>query len=686
MTTNAIIPTITLDEWKGAGMSYYQYEYEKRMGRLTTLNKPGKDSVVQIDFSSIKKRRYVDAIIKFLGFDPRKKGTGNLVADAMRADAKALEFFTSYEIEEDRYLLPENVKEYCANAEVLNAITEVVNSMTSHRRSRNISTKGMWKVITDNVDDIKCTNSLVTLPSSQIRLKEKHANYLKNGYSSLIHRGFRNTNRLKVAAHMERLLLSIAGMPNKPYNNTIRDIYLQFVGGAVDVVDFETGEMFLREDFFDKDGNPITISDSTVWNYVNDPKNLAILDRVRMGQHRYNGKHRPHVHRNTNIAYSLSKISMDDRDLEKMANGIRVKAYYAFDVKSRALIGYAHSKSKDRSLFVECMRNMFRLLHKNGMGMPLEVEVENHLVNQFKDTLMVAGEVFKYVRWCNAGNSQEKYAEIMNRQLKYQVAKKDRHVGRPFSRKETTNTMDSFKKEWNEEGMKLVERTYSYDEIVAIDLADIAKWNNMLHEDQVTYKGMTHMEVFLANANPASAKYDEVVLAKYIGDFTDTTIKRSQYVRVMYNDYQLPNPNVLSRLLPNNYKVEAYWIPSEDGSIGHVYLYQDGEFICKATKIEKFSTAKAEWTDRDEEIYKEQTDYIVSFDRMTKGGKKNLAKVSILNRNCDNKEPELADHQLPTDKTSAFPDISEIADKFYDELAASDEDLQHIRNKALNDL
>ena len=39
----------------------------------------------------------------------------------------------------------------------------------------------------------------------------------------------------------------------------------------------------------------------------------------------------------------------------------------------------------------------------------------------------------------------------------------------------------------------------------------------------------------------------------------------------------MSSPEVIEKLSPNNYKVDAYYIPEEDGSIKDVFIYQDGK-------------------------------------------------------------------------------------------------------------
>ena len=120
-----------------------------------------------------------------------------------------------------------------------------------------------------------------------------------------------------------------------------------------------------------------------------------------------------------------------------MADGNRVKAYYAYDVASGCVVGYAYNRLKTADLFIDCVRNMFRLIDHQGWNCPAEVEVEHHLVNNFADGLIRAGVVFPFVRWCNPGNSQEKRAEHFNRVKKYGVEKRSQvGIGRWYARLE----------------------------------------------------------------------------------------------------------------------------------------------------------------------------------------------------------------------------------------------------------
>lgn len=628
------ILVITLDEWINAGLSYELYKSDRKRGYLKTMNRASFNNSVLIEFDSLRDMR--KEVIKAQYGDPREKLQVNTFAAQVQPDGQAFTFYSNYFLPDGRKLPEENIREYVANASILNAVSRILKSRMAMRKALGGGSgkRELFENIAQSVQAISRDMWSHTLPANSRRLKEKLKQYQEDGYPALIHRNFCNQSARKVTASIERLILSLYCLPNKPYVVSVHDLYLQFLSGSIEVFDIETGEIFDRNDFYNEDGTPIIISEATVWNYLNDPKNRIILDKVRTGGLEFQQTHRPHHHR-TGPQFSLSKISLDDRDLpRKMHDGNRVKAYYAYDVASGCVIGAAYSKYKDKELFIGCIRDMFRFIDVNGLGMPLEVEVEHHLVNRFKDDLMKAGVVFPFVRWCIPGNSQEKYAEVLNRVKKYGYEKKYQDgIGRFYAKLEANRP--KIDKVWDESGMKVKEQVYTFEELVADDRQIIDQYNNDLHPNQKKYRGLTRLGVLLKTQNPNLANIDRPLVARYIGDHTQTSVKRSQSVTVQYCEYVLPSPEVMKSLLPNNYTVDAYYIPTPEGAIEQVYLYQDGNYIATCNKLVSYNTATAEQTEKDREAFLEQSKYVAQFDAMAKSGKKNLAKVAIIENKND---------------------------------------------------
>ena len=104
-------------------------------------------------------------------------------------------------------------------------------------------------------------------------------------------------------------------------------------------------------------------------------------------------------------------------------------------------------------------------------------------------------------------------------------------------------------------------------------------------------------------------------------------------------------------------------MPSE--SIERVYLFQKDVYIDTCHKVVAYNEATAEQTDADRAAYREQAKYVAQYDKMVKEGKKELAKVTII----ENKETVDNSHRTPdSNATRCVPTIvDEIEDMGQDE-------------------
>lgn len=540
-------------------------------------------------------------------------------------DAKAREFYTRFRFDNGDALPPEHIQEYTVNASVIEAVLRAMDDATFMRKAMKAGPVN-WGELAGAISYYQAEFGH-TLPVSSNRFKKRVNDFKAHGYESLISRKFMNQNRRKVTYDIERLLLSIDAQPEQPFNTTVWEQYNMFVQGDLELYDPETGEVLNPADFTDKDGNPLVLSPATVANYLNNPKNKALRGKLHMSQWDFNNAYRPY-HLRSIGEYALSKVSLDDRDLPRpMKDGNRVKAYYAYDVVSGAVVGYAYNRYKTTELFLDCMRNMFQTLDRNGMYIPAELEVEHHLVSDFADGLMQAGTVFPLIRWCNPGNSREKRAEHKNREKKYGVEKRTQvGIGRWWAKLEANRPKEE--KVYDEKNNTYKVKTYSYEELVADDIRAIQTFNAQPHPNQKRYPGMSRWDVLCAHQNPNLAPWDKAVLYRFIGQHTETTIRQNTYCTVMYNQYGLPSPEIIEKLEPRNYKVDAYYLPDADGTINEVYIYQNGRYIATCKPVARYNENTAEQTEYDKAAYTEQSKYVAQFDKMMKDGK--IKRVGIL--------------------------------------------------------
>lgn len=525
-------------------------------------------------------------------------------------------------------LPPEKAREYVTNASVLNTCIRLYERAATAQRL--FGSRYDWSRMATVIETLR-KHFGHTLPTSTLRFRKKVNDYKANGYPSLISGKFGNQSARKVDYKTERLILGIAVLPNKPWGTNVLELYNSFVTGELDVYDPESGELFNPDDFTDKNGEPMVLSEATIINYLNKPKNKIIIDKATMSYTTFMHETMPHMHRHHG-EFSLSKVSFDDRDLPRKLKDTRIrpKAYYAYDVTSGCCIGYAYNRAKNVDLVVDMFRNMFRLLDRQGWGCPAEVEVENHLMSQWRDSFLRAGVMFPFVRFCAPMNSQEKHAEQLNGAKKRSIEHRNHvGIGRFFAKSRQYRTESN--KVFDEFNNTYVEKEYyTWDELIADDMRDIYEYNHALHPNQKKYKGMTRWDVLVANINPTLHPLDKATIARHVGEKVSTSIRRNSYCRVAGADWWLSKTEVIELLAPNDYKVEAYYLTDEDGKITDMFIYQGDMYIDRLDNVGTFNTARAEQTEADERIFTEQRKKISHFEKYVKDNA--IRRVGVIER------------------------------------------------------
>lgn len=603
---------ISYHELVGSGiMTEPNYKYKAWKGQIDVLRRGGGASgccaLIAIDSLPSKYKEAVEK--KYPGGDEVRIKAW--VLSKYEMDQAAIAFFhdrskTGIDLDEKKK------REYIINASVLNTCIKLYERARDSQRL--FGGKYNWGMMAKTIEILR-EELGHTLPTSTLRFRKKVNDYKRGGYGCLISGKFGNQSARKVDYKTECLILGIVVLPNKPFNSSVHEMYLSFVCGELDVFDPKTGELFNPDDFTDKNGEPKFLSESTINNVLNKPNNKTLINNALMSYTTFMHEQMPHMHRHGGD-FSLSQITMDDVDLTRKLKDTkqRVHAYYAYDVVSQCVVGASYARKKDEILVVDCFRDMFRLIERHGWGMPAGIEVENHLMTQYKDGFLQAGVAFPFVRFCAPQNSQEKYAEPLNGAKKRSIIHKNHEgIGRFYG-----------KGKWRQEYKKISDETnelyedkeyFSYEQLVADDKADTYEWNHALHPNQKKFPGMTRWDVLCERINPTLLPLDKLTLARHIGEHVDTSIRRNSTVRVAYEDWWLSDTSVLEKLAPNNYKVTAYWLPDEEGKATEVFIFQGDRYIDKVDKVQTFNRVMAEQTEEDKAAFVKQQKKIAKFNK-----------------------------------------------------------------------
>ena len=638
---------VSYDDLVGGGiMSAGNLQKMAQRGRLTVVRAgKGKGNCALIAVDSLPEK--YKAEVRKLYPEGNRTRLIAWVQKNYERDTQAYSFFfnkanTGVELPEEKVL------EYTINASVLNCCIRLYDRAAMCQKM--FGNRYNWDEMTAVIDTLRDLYHH-TLPASTMRFRKKVAEYKREGYICLVSGKFGNQSARKVDFKTERLILGIAILPNKPFNTSVAEMYNQFVCGELDVWDPETGEMFNPDDFTDKNGEPMALSETTINNYLNSPKNRVLIDNAQMSFTTFMHEVMPHVHRHA-PEFSFSKISFDDRDLPRKLKDSkqRPKAYYAYDVTSQCVVGYAYNRNKNTDLVVDCFRSLFMLIEREGWGCPAQVEVENHLMSQWRDSFLKAGVMFPFVRFCAPQNSQEKYAEQMNGAKKKSVEHRNHlGIGRFYAkdrhyRTEAKKVFDELNDTYEDQ------EYYTWEQLIAEDLKDIEQFNQTLHPNQKKYKGMTRWQVLVENMNPTLRPLDRAICARYVGEHVSTSIRRNSYCRVQGKDWWLSEVEVIEKLAPNDFKVEAYYLTNEQGEATDVWIYQDGMLIDKLQDVGTFNTADAEQTDEDRAIFTEQQKKIAHFGKYVRDNA--ISRVGVMS-----KAPEAIEADI--DETTGFAAESE---------------------------
>nr|DAX34011.1 MAG TPA: transposase [Caudoviricetes sp.] len=596
-------------------ISYENYRAQARRGRIKVLRKGGgKGGSVLVDYDSLP-LDLRDKVDQRLGGDAVHVATlRKWFSDHYRRDRGAMEYYPKRLRELNLSLPLERIaqltEEYTVNASVLMAVKNLQADMRLLKRVMGGKKTIRWEQLASAIGYYRQEVGH-TLPQSAARFRKAMREFDERGYESLISKKFGNQQTRKVDRDTLYLLLALDNDDMRPYNSTVAERYNRFVEGELTVYNPETGELY--------DPTPYKpLSETTVANYLSTPEAKALRGKVHDDYQTWRGKHQPYVMRKR-PTMSLSKISLDDRDLKIKVNWreqgisetVSLKIYVAYDLASQAIIGYAFSGKKRHDIFIGCLRSTFRTLLSLGLPCPHEAEVEQHLVSDFRTSLMADGALFPKALFLAPGNSQAKGAEHFNRLFKYTIEKEYiPNTGRHYAKLEANQTSEE--KSFDEHNDRFKVKAWAYEDAVAYYEELIYKYNHSPHSNEAYWGGRTRWEVLQESVNPELASIDEHRLAVLLGEHRATSVRRGS-IKANYRSFAL-SPEAIGKLKDRNGKVDAYWWEQEEGQMDAVYIYEGGRYIETATEVERFNEATIEQTAEDRKKLHGQLQRVKSFD------------------------------------------------------------------------
>lgn len=186
-------------------MSESNYKKQCSLGKLNKVRTAGgSENIALIEFDSIPERFRVE-IVKKLGIPPKKEAQ-HLILKYYKTDYEAIDFYATHLLEDYRRLSPEKQDEYVRNAQMIQAVDAYMKDMKAFRKSRGGSITKIWKEAAIAVKEVKGQIGH-TLPGTDRRLRDKLAEFAKDGYKSLVSENFGKKKAIKVKDATQEALL-----------------------------------------------------------------------------------------------------------------------------------------------------------------------------------------------------------------------------------------------------------------------------------------------------------------------------------------------------------------------------------------------------------------------------------------------------------------------------------------------
>lgn len=155
--------------------------------------------------------KYKTAIKSKIG-DPYKAATKSTLAALIQPDEKAHKFFREYTLESGEHLPSDVQREYCTNAEILNALHTIINDRSASRKAIGGKLKNAWVKLAEAVLNLDKTTFKHSLPENDRRLHDKYKKYIgangERNYESLIHGNWCNTSSEKLTPEAKLWIIS----------------------------------------------------------------------------------------------------------------------------------------------------------------------------------------------------------------------------------------------------------------------------------------------------------------------------------------------------------------------------------------------------------------------------------------------------------------------------------------------
>ncbi|MDR2148882.1 MAG: hypothetical protein LBE91_20775 [Tannerella sp.] len=202
------------------------YDKLSRRGSIDVLRRGCQNTPALVAWDSIPDRFKRAVKVELGDKNPYDAVKSSLIESCVEHSAAVSDFFDTYALSDGRNLPKEKRKEYYANAIILDAVGKLLENKRMKRASMGKKLKINWREIAEGVEELDRSKYPHNLPASDRRLEAKYRRYRKEGYASLIHSNFLNTNSAKIRGEVkESFIGELIADPRNLDNAQIEKLY-----------------------------------------------------------------------------------------------------------------------------------------------------------------------------------------------------------------------------------------------------------------------------------------------------------------------------------------------------------------------------------------------------------------------------------------------------------------------------
>jgi hypothetical protein len=212
---------------EGGIMTEYQYKHMIKRKQADAVTRGGNGRVAWLKYDSLPAR--YRRIYEAAHGDPHVEAAKNTLEDMIEFDEKTFLKLQEYEDADGVHLPKDTIRLYANNASILNALGTLMKNQRESNRSGvggKFTAGRFWQNRAPQVGSLDPARWKNSLPQNARRLSQRYAEYVRDGYKTLIHGNMNNKHALKITeGEPESFMLELAAKGGNLNNAEVANIY-----------------------------------------------------------------------------------------------------------------------------------------------------------------------------------------------------------------------------------------------------------------------------------------------------------------------------------------------------------------------------------------------------------------------------------------------------------------------------